>query len=176
MSASEFRSQIAKHVIYITKSLDKDKKMIPLEEGDFFIIEHSNRFFSLDAIEQLNIALKSNQIMELSDELPQRASGFFVRNLTSILLQKDYSSIYAKEGFFIFFKKFLNLDPQTEKQSYMILEKAFVFVVDEFISHGEQDFSDKFCRGSSDYILANEKNSMNIIVSKFIKQLNRDNI
>jgi len=133
LEASEFRSQIAKHVIYITKCLYELKPkngdiLEPLEEGDFFVVQRSNRFYSIDAIGNLNIALKMNEIIDFSDKSVKKVSNYFIKNLTSIIPQKNYSAIYAKEGFYVFSRKLTDDDIEKHKGHYETIEKIFSFV------------------------------------------------
>ncbi len=174
LPSSEFRSQIAKHVIYITKELsksDRGQNIVPFEEGDFFVVERSNKFFSLEAIEKLNIALKSNEIIELADETVEKNAEYYIKNLTSIIPQKDYSSTYSDEGFYIFSRKLSHCEISLQKENYEMLEKIFVFVANELIKRGEQDFLDKFCGNNIEKTRKNEDDSMSKMSEKFIKRL-----
>lgn len=146
--SAEFRSQIAKHVIYITKKLIEKKKggiLVGFEEGDFFIVQRSNRFLDLESIEQLDIALKSSEIIGSPNEIKYTAGDYFVKFLTSIIPQKDYSSIYAKEGFYVYSKKLEGKFEDVEKKKhYEEIERIFVFVASKFVEMGELVFTDLF--------------------------------
>ena len=171
LEASEFRSQIAKHVMFITKRLyelnPKNGDILePLEEGDFFVVQRSNRFYSIDAIENLNIALKANEIIDFSDKSVKKVSDYFIKNLTSIIPQKNYSAIYAKEGFYVFLKKLTDDDDERRKRHYETIEKIFTFVAKELISRGEQNFVKLFC--SADSSTDDEINSKNDMCKKFM--------
>ena len=165
LKADEFRSQIAKHVIYITQNLEKNGKakefglIKPLNEGDFFVIQRSPRFFAPDTIEGLEIALKNNEILGPPVNVNRRVHEYYIKSLTNIIPQKDYSSIYAKEGFYIFSKRISDVDleklaeqaepngvkkeqevTKAKSQHYELLERIFAFVAKEFVDGGEQQF------------------------------------
>lgn len=145
LESAEIRSQIAKHVIYIVQHLYKNSKssglVEELSEGDFFIIERSNRFFEADAIEQLQIALKVSEITGTPKDVNYSTSKYYIKNLTNIIPQKDYSSIYAKEGFYVFSKPLQEgFDNNKKQKHYKTIEEIFVFVATEFVNRGEQEF------------------------------------
>lgn len=153
MKADEFRSQIAKHVIYITQELvtdEKDKQFGLIEmlnDGDFFIIQRSPRFFSPNVIEKIEIALKSNEILGIPADVNRQVNEYFIKTLTNIIPQKNYSSIYAEDGFYIFSKQISNekqADGEVKRRHYKLLERIFAFVVKEFIDRGEQWFVEVF--------------------------------
>ena len=76
MPASEFRSQLAKHVKYIMQQLFQAGVVCAnLNDDDFFIVERSVRFFDIDTIEQLNIALHTNEIVGKLSENTKELSG-----------------------------------------------------------------------------------------------------
>lgn len=145
LEASELRSQIAKVVIYITQELWKSGAKEILEElkdGEFFIVERSNRFFAPDTIEKLDVALKISEILGSPTDVNYQTPEYYVKNLTNIIPQKDYSSIYAKDGFYIYSKP---LGPEQSKKPegkrhYKLIERIFVFVSTEFMNRGEQEF------------------------------------
>lgn len=149
LDAAEMRSQIAKHVIYIEKKMyeagNKELKEC-YEEGDFFVVQRSNRFFDLKTIEKLEIAFKASEIIGSPADVNYRTSKYYIKNLTNIIPQKDYSSIYAKAGFFVFSKSLSGEFRGIEKQKhYKIIEQIFVFVSTEFVNRGEQKFIHSFC-------------------------------
>lgn len=154
LEAAEFRSQIAKHVIYITNKLAEKRQsdlIEPLSDGDFFVIQRSTRFFSPDTIEKLEIALKSSEIIgppiDVNYSQLDSKQEYYIKTLTNIIPQKDYSSIYAKEGFYIFSKPISDEqepDEQIKKKHYKLLEQIFAFVSNRFIQEGEQVFIKSF--------------------------------
>lgn len=149
LDPSEFRSQIAKHVIYITQKLYGERKeycrlISPLEEGDFFVIQRSTRFFSPNTIEQLEICLNDNEILGAPSDVEYKVRDYYVKSLTNIIPQKNYSSIYAKEGFYVFSRPMYPDNENTEikiRNHYKQIESIFVFVVTELVKNGEQKFN-----------------------------------
>lgn len=146
--SAEFRSQIAKHVIYITQKLENKlgkENFRRFEEGDFFIVQRSNRFLCLESIAKLDIALKSSEILGSPNEILYSAGDYFVKYLTNIIPQKDYSAIYAKEGFYVYSKKLEDEhSDKIKKKYYEEIERIFVFVASEFVRMGEVSFNDSF--------------------------------
>lgn len=150
LKSDEFRSQIAKHVVFITQKLDKNREpakmglLEPLSEGDFFVIQRAPRFFEPDTIEKIEIALKSNEILGMPTAVNRQVNEYYIKTLTNIIPQKDYSSIYAKEGFYIFSRQLSeNVRGATDAakdRHYKLLERIFAFVAKEFVNHGEQEF------------------------------------
>lgn len=148
LDSAEIRSQIAKHVIYITENINNRYPAIvePLHEGEFFVIQRSNRFFAPNTIESLEICLKNSEITGPPVEVNYQMQEYYVKSLTNIIPQKDYSAIYAKEGFYIFSKPISKVkhDDMKRREHYKALERIFVFVATEFVHRGEQDFMERF--------------------------------
>jgi len=152
LEADEFRSQIAKCVTYITNRIANNHDMEsfglfePLNEGDFFVIQRSPRFFSPDTIKGLEIALKSNEILGTPADVDRQEHEYYIKSLTNIIPQKDYSSIYAKEGFYVFSKQIVEeIGSQEDKRHhYELLEQIFAFVVKELVELGEPQFIELF--------------------------------
>lgn len=148
LSAAELRSQIAKHVIFITQNLNKKDFGIlaALNEDEFFIIERPARFFDPTTIEKIDIALKASEISGTIVGSESNSSEYYIKSLTNIIPQKDYSSIYAKESFYIYSKPISDEigGKAAREQHYKLIEKIFVFVATEFINRGEQDFVSRF--------------------------------
>lgn len=158
LKADELRSQIAKHVTYITRQINSKEEereayglIEALYEGDFFVIQRTTNFFSADTIEKLEIALKSSEILGMPGGDSRQVNGYYLKKLTSIIPQKKYSSVYAKEGFYIFSKQ-PHIDEELSEadkrkrleKHYRLLEDIFVFVVKRFINDGEQKFVESF--------------------------------
>lgn len=62
LDPSEFRSQIAKNVLYLTEKMYEEHVIEKkLSDGDFFIVQRSNRFFELETIENFIIYLRKNE-------------------------------------------------------------------------------------------------------------------
>ena len=147
LDPAEFRSQIAKHVIFITDKLftEKNPSLIePLSDGDFYVIQRATRFFSPDMIKNLEVCLKSSEIIGPPTEVNYKTQEYYVKHLTKIIPQKDYSSIYAKEGFYIFSKQVSGKDDRQSKKHYSLIEQIFVFVSNALIQMGEQSFVEAF--------------------------------
>lgn len=178
LEAAEMRSQIAKHVIHIIQYLYFYKKeefnlLETLEEGEFFIIERSTRFFETEAIGELQIALKVSEIIGSPTDVNYRISDYYIKNLTNIIPQKDYSSIYAKDGFYVFSKqlKMTEIDQNKKQRHYKMIEEIFVFVATEFVNRGEQHFLKYF----NNSINLDEKEklqteSMDMMLDLFLRQ------
>ena len=153
LKADEFRSQIAKHVIYITQQLKKEGRaeqfglLEALNDGDFFVIQRSPRFFGPDAIEKIEIALKSNEILGPPTDVNRRVNEYYIKTLTNIIPQKDYKATYAKEGFYIFSKQVTDKEGKSEEAKsnhYKLLERIFAFVAKELVDQREQHFIEAF--------------------------------
>lgn len=106
-NAANFRSLVSKLVIALAK---KDHRSEMINQGDFFIVERSNHFNEIEDIDKLYIILKDNEV--LSESLGGReaighvddSSVYFLSNL---LPQKEYSKIYAKDGFYIYLRPYV---------------------------------------------------------------------
>lgn len=139
LDASEFRSQLAKTVIFLTQKIPPEFGLIePLHDDEFFIIERPTRFFDPKTIENLNIALKANEVLSTGDQ----TSDYIIKSLTDIIPQKDYTSIYAKESFYVFSKPLPEtpISPEAVRKHYKLMEQIFSFVAVEFIRAGEVEF------------------------------------
>ncbi len=164
MPASEFRSQLAKHVKYIMQQLFQAGVVCAnLNDDDFFIVERSVRFFDIDTIEQLNIALHTNEIVgKLSENTKEKSTQeYYIKNLTSIIPQKDYSSLYGERSFYVYSRD-ISCDKMSKYSSEQLekfnqtVEQVFVFTSEEMLRRGEEDFIKRFCNN----IIGSEKESM----------------
>lgn len=175
LQADEMRSQIAKHVVDLTKRLKAWERTMEemarnpaagkmpetrpenasglveeLHGGEFFVVQRSTNFFSTDTIEKLEIALKDSEVAGASADASRQVNQYYLKKLTNIIPQKKYSSIYAKEGFYVFSKrpspKALSTENPTisERKHYEMLEKIFVFVTASLVSEGEQSFVENY--------------------------------
>lgn len=172
LPAPEFRSQLAKHVKYITQQLHTAEVFrMFLDDDDFFVVERSIRFFDQNTIEKLDIALRTNEIVGIPVETENRGSiqGYYIKNLTSIIPQKDYSSLYGERSFYVYSRDFSHNvkagDYTTaEVQKFnRTVEQIFVFTAEELIRRGEQDFVERFCRNTSEA----EESSMDDIFKRY---------
>lgn len=156
---AEFRSQLAKHVCYITQEIYKNQKDKRLGDGDFFIVQRPTSFFSPDAIKKLDIALKKSEILGSPNEAKYQTDSFYIKELTNIIPQRSYDSFYSKNSFYIYSKK-LKDDESTRKQDYYLnLEKIFVFVATSLIKQGEAKFQANFAVKNKDTVRKNEERS-----------------
>jgi len=175
LESAEIRSQIAKHVIFIVQNIynqENTSLVESLDEGDFFVVERSNRFTEVEAIEKLQVALKVSEIIGSPTDVNYRTSKYYIKNLTNIIPQKDYSSIYAKEGFYVFSKQLpAYIDVERRQKHYKLIEEIFVFVATEFINNGEQAFTKQFSiYKTSDEQEKVQQKSMSTMLDIFLKQ------
>lgn len=164
VSSHEFRSQLAKNVINITQCLYKDKKVksdliSPLDTGEFFVIERSARFFDPDTISELDIALKSNEILGSPKEVKYRSGEFYIKMLPNVIPQRDYYSMYAKDSFYVFSKRLTDDDKSLEDRNahYHQIEQIFIFVAETLITDGERNFNYNYNTSKDNEILAHKK-------------------
>jgi HD superfamily phosphohydrolase len=172
----EFRSQLAKHVIYVTGELYKQYGsrtglLEPLEDGDFFVIERSPHFLDKDTISKLNIALKNNEILGKPGQAESLAEEYFVDKLTNIFPQRDYYEIYDKKGFYIFSKPLREGlgDDQQRERHYRLIEEIFSFVAKQLTRRGELTFQESFVTSAKAQIQENERESFESALAGFVK-------
>ena len=150
-AGDEFRSQIAKHVGYITRKINEEnvtsELLQPLNDGEFFVIQRSVRFFDAETVRELNVAQKINEMLGAPGNAKYHTDEYYVKELTNVIPQRDYYSMYAKNSFYVFSKQ---LDAGTgwtqaqQKRHYQLIEKIFAFVVSSFINQGAEKFQSKF--------------------------------
>lgn len=150
----EFRSQLAKHVIYITRKLKENTSyssrlglLQELNDGEFFVIERSAHFFDPKDIRKLDIALKSNEILGSHGEVKYNMDDYYIKEFTSIIPQRDYYSMYAKNSFYVFSKALPECvgTPEERARHYQLIEQIFVFISTNLIKNGELSFKERFC-------------------------------
>ena len=150
----EFRSQLAKHVIYITRKLKDNYSysrslglLQELKDGEFFVIERSAHFFDPEDIRKLDIALKSNEILGSPGEVKYNVNDYYIKEFTSIIPQRDYYSMYAKNSFYVFSKALPEWvgSPEERARHYQLIEQLFVFISTNLIKNGELSFKERFC-------------------------------
>ncbi len=164
MKSHEFRSQLAKNVIFITQRLVSQKKIktdliCELKAGEFFVIERSPRFFEPETISGLNIALKSNEILGSPEEVKTCSGEFYIKKLNKVIPQKDYYSMYAKNSFYIFSKRLPDDMKSLDKRNahYHQIEHIFIFVAETLIVDGEPQFANNYNTTKKNEKLAHEK-------------------
>lgn len=181
-AGDEFRSQIAKHVNYITTRLDEEKAagriigecglLEALGDGNFFVIERSARFFDPETIRELDIAQKINTILSTQGEIKYSTSEYYVKELTNIIPQRNYYSLYAKNSFYIFSKPLdadKYQDAAARKRHYQLIEQIFVYVASTLIEQGAEEFQVKF--GTEEARKNNEKASKESMYEDFVKSM-----
>lgn len=147
----EFRSQLAKHVSYITHNPQVKRKLCwPLNQGDFFVIERSAKFFDPKTLEELEIAQKANEIIGDLGGAKYHVGDYYIKELPQIIPQKDYYSVYARNSFYVFSRR-LGSDedfaPDRVRYHYQFIEQIFVFVATELINRGDLSFQSHFGKG-----------------------------
>ena len=174
-AGDEFRSQIAKHVNYIAAMLWKSglgNLLEPLGDGEFFVIERSARFFDPETIRELDIAQKINTILSAQGEIKYSTSEYYVKELTNIIPQRNYYSLYAKNSFYIFSKPLdadKYQDAAARKRHYQLIEQIFVYVASTLIEQGAEEFQVKF--GTEEARKNNEKASKKSMYEDFVKSM-----
>lgn len=196
LNPAEFRSQIAKHVRHITgqlvpEKLDDRKQNVnlvtALNDGDFFVIERSPRFFSSDTIEKINIALMNSEVIGTLSDIKTQSNDYYIKSLTNVIPQKNYSAIYAEEGFYIFSRKIQPKYLLTEKiaasnaealeqisRHQKQVEDIFVSVANYLIGLGEQSFVETFqaSEENPDKLKKNEDTSLKYALKCYTEDAN----
>ncbi len=145
----EFRSQLAKHVIYITQSLESDYSdtglRMPLQDGDFFVIQRQARFYDEGALSKIKVALKRNEIVGEHGEGGSMTGEYIVDTLTKISPQKDYYGMFEKNEFYIFSKPLSKVDDRIARERhYRLIEDIFVHVAETLIEEDKYTFQSHF--------------------------------
>ena len=144
----EFRSQLAKHVSYITHNPHVKRKLCwPLNQGDFFVIERSAKFFDPKTLEELEIAQKANEIIGDLGGTKYHVGDYYIKELPQIIPQKDYYSVYARNSFYVFSRRLEPNEvfaPDRVRYHYQFIEQIFVFVATELINRGDLSFQSHF--------------------------------
>ena len=145
----EFRSQLAKHVIYITQSLESDYSdtglRMPLQDGDFFVIQRQARFYDEGALSKIKVALKRNEIVGEHGEGGSMTGEYIVDTLTKISPQKDYYGMFEKNEFYIFSKPLSKVDDRIARERhYRLIEDIFVHVAETLIEEDKYTFQSDF--------------------------------
>lgn len=151
--SEEFRSQLAKSVIYVANKakaelgIDKSGIIENLNDGDFFIIERSAQFLETEKIRALDIALKENEILGAPGDSKKNVGEYYIKEFTNVIPQRDYYAMYAKNSFYIFSKRVENesLDSEKIRKHYRAIEQIFVVAANYLIRMGKHSFSEEFC-------------------------------
>lgn len=157
LNHDEFCSQLAKNVTYITQKMVKDMPnkyahfglLQCLENDEFFVIPRSARFFDPKTISELDIALKSNELLGSPRNVKYRTGDYYIKKLTNVIPQRDYYSMYAKNSFYIFSKALSKGKYSSESLSrhYRFIEQIFVFVATTLINNGVRNFQSNYGKG-----------------------------
>lgn len=134
----------------------------PLEQGDFFVIERSAKFFDPETLKELEIAQKTNEITSASGNAKYRIGDYYIKELPQIIPQKDYYSVYAKNSFYVFSKRLEHdqaFTAEQENRHYQLIEQIFVFVATELVKRGELLFQSQF--GNNTILEEKHKNEEN---------------
>jgi HD superfamily phosphohydrolase len=127
----EFRSQIAKGVIALSKKL-YEKKVITraLNDGDFFLVERSNRFYSFTTIKEIKVYLYKNEIIKSTDGSEYQEGDYYGKYLDNVLPQKDYENFFEKNSFYIYSRPYYSMDKKetakTQRIFYDVIEELFI--------------------------------------------------
>jgi len=176
-NATEFRSQIAKHVLHLVNNARGDGIEL-LKDGDFFIVQRSNKFFNKEDIKKLVIYLKPNDILgppqneKVNAITKDSESHYFEQPLTELMPYKKYDEIYEKGGFYIYLRRY-HEKPEakiTKKDYYDLIDNAFVYVAKKLTSNLErEEFMAMFCSQDEQVKKDNEIKSKEDMLIKFKK-------
>lgn len=172
-SGDEFRSQLAKHVIYITQELQKRYEntglLEQLNDGDFFVIERSSHFLDKDTIAKLNIALKNNEILGRPGQDVSITEDYYIDRLTKIFPQRDFYGLYERKGFYIFSKPLKEDmgDPLQRKRHYRLIEEIFVFTAKYLTQERGFTFQNRFVTPDKAERCRNERESWEALLTAF---------
>jgi len=140
----EFRSQIAKLVIKITQKYP-EMLLDPLQDGDFFVVQRSNKFFGRKTIDDFLVYLKDNEIVGNISGDEQRRGQHYGKKLTTLLPYKDYDKWYGYDSFYVYMNRLPEDTSPTEKrQHYSRIEEIFVFVASELVKDSRETFRRKY--------------------------------
>lgn len=154
----EFRTQIAKHVLYIVnlpKSLKHSgrEKIEILKDGDFFIVHRFNKFFGTEDIQKLQIYIKHNEVapthhIDSEDDDIKQGKVYYHKSLDKLLPQKKYDEMYDKPTFFMYLKRYddsLDNYGISKEEYYKLIDDVFVHVATEFTEMAPSDFVALYC-------------------------------
>jgi hypothetical protein len=161
IDASEFRSQIAKGVIELSKRLKKANRLEKyLIDGGFFIVERSNRFFSLKSIEKIMVYLKKNPITNpgsTSKKTQKQEDEYFGKFLSKLFPLKNYENFFDKDSFYLYIdpdpynresdgRLSKRMSPDIKKDFYDKIEQIFISVASCLASMSAAAFKNYFTR------------------------------
>ena len=96
----------------------------------------------------------------------------YIKNLTSIIPQKDYSSLYGERSFYVYSRD-ISQDSQEHTTKDLLkfnqtVEQVFVFTAREFLRRGEQRFMELFCNNGD--VEESERSSMEELFEHYHKE------
>lgn len=147
LEAREFRSQLAKLVIFVVNKLyesGNSRLLCPMERGDLFVIERSNRFFSQDAINNIKIAISTKGMTQISGDEYSHLRGYYRSSLSDINPQKAYTKLYERESFYVFSSPVKGKTLAEEICHTDEVKRVFAFIASELLEQGEQNFIRQF--------------------------------
>ena len=119
--APEFRAMIAKCVIAISKNRFDGEKL-RYTDGDFFVVERSNKYYKTASIDLMTIYLKENEISTADGETMD--GKYYGKFLSKLFPQRDYAEVYGDNAFYIYSRKFELDQDELLNQSVEEQEKA----------------------------------------------------
>jgi len=169
IDAYEFRSQIAKGIIALSNELKEKLLNISLNDGDFFIVERSNRFYALKSIENIYVYLKKNAIINHNlhtDEEGKCETEYFAQSLTNLLPQKKFEDYFNNDCFYVYIRPYEKKLTENklakenyelkERKFYEIIEKLFIELSSRLALMSESEFN-KYCEEFDKYNTENKK-------------------
>jgi HD superfamily phosphohydrolase len=149
---SEFRSEVAKAVIFRTNDYVGKEEVFyrPLVDGEFFIVERSNKFYTLNTLKNIMVYIKGNEIIKPTKDFEVKDGDYFGKFITSLLPQKDYDDFFDKESFYLYllpYERYVLPNKKTDNEDnkrkyYKLIEDAFINVAEEFAIMTEQEFKE----------------------------------
>lgn len=142
---SEFRSQIAKGTIELSEGIVeseefRDLQLSALQDGDFFVVQRSNKFFGKNTIEEFNVYLHENEIVGRYDHSAPSIGSYYSKNLTELLPYKNYDTMFDKNGFYVYMLKASSSKTEEKINFYRQMERVFAYVATRLAQMSELDF------------------------------------
>ena len=183
--ADEFRSQIAKAVIALSKkfAIEGTKLAVYLKDGDFFIVERSNRFFTLKSIEEIFVYFKKNEIINSRISLYEDAKqedDYYGKSFSNLFPKKRYEEFFSTNSFYLYIREYSriksinqfknyksneNIIKNEERDFYEKIESIFIAVASCLADMNETEFSE-YCKEFDSY------KEVNLLPQKLIKIYN----
>jgi HD superfamily phosphohydrolase len=154
IKAAEFRSQIAKGVILLSKEYGKEyeekyrkegRLKTCLKDGDFFIVERSNRFYTLRAIGNFTVYLKKNEFVDPSlntEDPPIQENDYFGKSLSKLLPQKNHENFFSKASFYLYIRPYEDIRLERETFTKYVDKTGFYEKREDVLSNEETSAED----------------------------------